>query len=155
MTKSHYKASRVVSLLPCVGRANARDPHTKDSGLAVMGAERRFPQGREGQRRADSRPRSVSPVTQKETSTQVSARTCPTLNTTRRVSRERASTVHSTSARHETLHMCGRRRLSLVLASTSPTAFPGVHCARRKGSAELTLDRAQSPPSRKKRLAHK
>ena len=35
--------------------------------------------------------------------------------------------------------MCGRRRLSLVLASTSPTAFPGVHCARRQRSTELCL----------------
>ena len=26
------------------------------------------------------------------------------------------------------------------------TAFPGVHCARRQGSAELTLDRAQFSP---------
>ena len=121
-------------LAPVCGGANARDPHTKDSGLAVTGAERRFPQGRAGQRRADSRQRSVSPVTQKETSTQVSTRTCPTHNTTRRVSRERASTVHSTSARDTRLCTCVGAGVSL-LCLPPPPRQPSLVSTVRVGRA--------------------
>ena len=44
--------TRSQSTLPCVGRANARDPHTRDTRKVTTGTKRRFPQRWAGQRRA-------------------------------------------------------------------------------------------------------
>ena len=42
-TKSLHSSSRVVSALPCVGRANARDPHTKDTVEEATGSPNEEP----------------------------------------------------------------------------------------------------------------
>ena len=41
--KSSQLLARGQCTLPRVGRASARDPHTKDTGKETMGTERRFP----------------------------------------------------------------------------------------------------------------
>ena len=61
--KSSRSVVRSQSAVPCVGRASARDPHTKDTGGGDRGQWSRLPWGRAEQLcGCDSRPHVTSPV---------------------------------------------------------------------------------------------
>ena len=148
MTKSHQEASCVVRLLPCVGRANARDPHTKDTveeatGDSGRGSLRDGPSSRV----AVTRDHASLPLSRKTADrTHTAAPTSSTLSTG--VHESASHAVRSTRhARHELLCVRGRSVVVFRSASASPTSslVSSARVVRPSSRVAVTRDHASLP----------
>ena len=153
MKKIHHEASCVVSLLPCVGRANARDPHTKDSVEEATG------DGGRGSLRDG--PSSRVAVTRDHASLPLSRKTADTTEHTllhpqaprsqQEFTRARQHSAQHQRARHELLSVRGRSVVVFRSASASPTSslVSSARVVRPSSRVAVTRDHASLPLSRK------
>ena len=153
MTKSHQEASCVVRLLPCVGRANARDPHTKDTveeatGDSGRGSLRDGPSSRV----AVTRDHASLPLSRKTADTTEHTLLHPQApRTQQEFTRARQHSAQHRRARHELLCVRGRSVVVFRSASASPTSslVSSARVVRPSSRVAVTRDHASLPLSRK------
>ena len=147
MTKSHQEASCVVRLLPCVGRANARDPHIKDSVEEVTGDS--------GRGSLRDRPSSRVAVTRDHASLPLSRKTADTTEhtllhpqaprTQQEFTRARQHSAQHQRARHELL--CVRGRSVVVFRSGCQVSVGFCPLVQRRSRRAWTTTGLSSLPS--------
>ena len=148
MTKSHQEASCVVRLLPCVGRANARDPHTKDTVEEATGDS--------GRGSLRDGPSSRVAVTRDHASLPLSRKTADRTHTAAPTSSTLSTGVHSLThplVRHT--HTRNRVECDQCVTRVTPThvctaaclafAVPRVRPSRRRPLLLLVAAQALRP----------